>query len=92
MVKNINRAAHLLLVGWMEWYEATISSKGQMTLPKKLREKYRLEKGEKALVIPSSEGILIKHKTVSLRGIWKGKGDPKEFEKAIRELREEWRL
>lgn len=71
---------------------ATISSKGQITLPKKLRDKYYLKEGETALVLDAGEGILIKHGRSSLRGILKGKVDTKGFEKDLRKLRREWRL
>lgn len=70
---------------------ATISSKGQITLPKELRDKYHLKEGETALVLDAGEGILIKHGRSSLRGILKGKVDTKGFEKDLRKLRREWR-
>ncbi len=37
-----------------------ISPKGQILIPKKIREKYSVKPGKMALVIESSEGILIK--------------------------------
>jgi AbrB family looped-hinge helix DNA binding protein len=37
-----------------------ISPKGQILIPKKIREKYSIKPGKIALVIESSEGILIK--------------------------------
>ncbi|MFQ5909941.1 MAG: AbrB/MazE/SpoVT family DNA-binding domain-containing protein [Thermoplasmata archaeon] len=70
----------------------TISSKGQITLPKALREKYHLTQGEEALVLPAQDGILVKHKELSLRGILAGKIDTEGFEKDIRMLRKEWTL
>jgi AbrB family looped-hinge helix DNA binding protein len=71
---------------------ATISSKGQITLPKVLRDKYHLGEGETALVLDAGEGILIKHGRTGLRGLLKGKVDPKAFEEDLRKLRKEWRL
>lgn len=71
---------------------ATISSKGQITLPKVLREKYHLTEGETATVLDAGEGILIKHGRASLRGLLKGKIDTKGFEEDLRKLREEWTL
>ncbi len=71
---------------------ATISSKGQITLPKELREKYHLREGETATVLDAGEGILIKHGRASLRGLLKGKIDVKGFEDDLRKLREEWTL
>ncbi len=71
---------------------ATISSKGQITLPKELREKYHLKEGETAVVLDAGEGILIKHGRSSLRGLLKGKIDSKGFEADLRKLRKEWSL
>lgn len=71
---------------------ATISSKGQITLPKALRDKYHLREGETAVVLDAGEGILIKHGRASLRGLLKGKIDSKGFEKDLRKLRKEWTL
>ncbi len=71
---------------------ATISSKGQITLPKDLRDKYHLEEGERALVLDAGEGILIRHGRTSLRGLLKGKVDSAGFEKDLRKLRKEWTL
>jgi len=71
---------------------ATISSKGQITLPKELREKYHLKEGETAVVLDAGEGILIKHGRSSLRGLLKGKIDSKGFEEDLRKLRKEWGL
>ncbi len=69
---------------------ATISSKGQITLPKELRDKYHLREGETATVLDAGEGILIKHGRASLRGLLRGKVDLKGFEADLRRLREEW--
>ncbi len=71
---------------------ATISSKGQITLPKELRDKYHLREGETATVLDAGEGILIKHGHASLRGLLRGKVDLKGFEADLRKLREEWSL
>ncbi len=71
---------------------ATVSSKGQITLPKVLREKYHLTEGEKAIILPAREGILIKHRELSLRGMLAGKIQTDRFEKDLRELRREWTL
>jgi len=37
-----------------------ISPKGQILIPKNLRDKYSIKSGKTALIIESSEGILIK--------------------------------
>ena len=70
----------------------TISSKGQITLPKDLRIKYHLNQGESILVLDSGEGIVIRHGKETLRGILKGKIDTEGFEADIKSLREEWKL
>ncbi|MEE8403382.1 MAG: AbrB/MazE/SpoVT family DNA-binding domain-containing protein [Candidatus Hydrothermarchaeaceae archaeon] len=69
-----------------------ISSKGQITLPKEFRRKYHLIEGEEAAMIPTKEGILIKHKRESLRGVLAGKIDTDGFIRDLRKLREEWKL
>ncbi len=71
---------------------ATVSSKGQITLPKDLREKYHLKEGETVAILDGSEGILIKHGRASLRGLLKGRIDSKGFEADLRKLRKEWSL
>ncbi|MEE8167419.1 MAG: AbrB/MazE/SpoVT family DNA-binding domain-containing protein [Candidatus Hydrothermarchaeales archaeon] len=69
-----------------------ISSKGQITLPKVFREQYHLKEGKEALMVPTKEGILIKHKRESLRGILVGKIDTEGFIRDLKKLREEWEL
>ncbi len=70
----------------------TVSSKGQITLPEALRKKCHLREGEKALVLASGDGVLIKHGRASLRGILKGRVDASRLEKDIKGLRRWWRL
>lgn len=70
----------------------TVSSKGQITLPKDLRERFHLLEGEQATVAPTADGILIKHRQVSLRGLLRGRIDVDSFEGAVRRLRKEWSL
>ncbi len=71
---------------------AKISSKGQVTLPREIREKYHLKEGEEAMILQTNEGILIKHKRVALRGMLSEKIDIKGFEKELDKLRREWTL
>jgi len=73
-------------------HTVTISSKGQVTLPKALRDRHHLVEGEVALVLDSSEGILIRHGRPSLRGMLKGRLDSASFEKGLAKLRREWML
>ena len=70
----------------------TVSSKGQITLPKELRDKYHLSEGQTAIVLDAGEGILIKHGRATLRGVLKGKIDLEGFEQDLRKLRREWSL
>ena len=69
----------------------TISSKGQITLPKALRDKHNLREGDLAVVVDAGEGILIRPKS-SLRGLLKGKIDEQGFEKDLRAVRRKWTL
>ncbi|MGI0055502.1 MAG: AbrB/MazE/SpoVT family DNA-binding domain-containing protein [Thermoplasmata archaeon] len=73
-------------------HSATVSSKGQITLPKSLRDKHHLSEGELALVLDLPEGILIRHGRRSLNGILGGQLDVAGMEKDIRSVRKEWRL
>lgn len=56
-------------------YEAKITAKGQMVIPKPLREKYNLERGQKAKIIATKDGLLLKPSSegpwVGLRGMMK---------------------
>ena len=70
----------------------TVSSKGQITLPKELREKYHLSEGQTAIVLDAGEGILVKHGRATLRGVLKGKIDLEGFEQDLRKVRREWSL
>jgi len=73
-------------------HSITVSSKGQITLPKELRDKHHLVEGEVALVLDSPEGILIRHGRPTLRGILKGRLDMDSFRKDLTKLRAEWTL
>ncbi|MCW6159189.1 MAG: AbrB/MazE/SpoVT family DNA-binding domain-containing protein [Thermoplasmatales archaeon] len=72
--------------------KVTISSKGQITLPKVLREKYHLTDGETAVILDSGDGITIKHTQETLRGLLKGKIDANGFERELKKLRKEWMI
>ena len=76
-------------------YESKVTSKGQITIPKDLRRKYELEEGVTVLLVPSEEGIVLKHRVVelkSIRGIMKKEVNFEKASKFIREFRKEWRL
>lgn len=70
----------------------TISSKGQITLPKELRERHHLREGEEALVVDTEAGILIRPRPRnSLYGLLKGRIESENLEGSIRRLRRETR-
>lgn len=71
---------------------STVGPKGQVTIPKELREKYHLLEGESIIVAPSAEGVLIKHPPPSLRGRLKGKINVQGLEMELKTMRRQWRL
>ena len=73
-------------------HAATVSSKGQITLPKELRERHHLHPGERVILLDSPDGVLLRHGKSALRGALKGKLDSAAFEKDLRKLRREWTL
>lgn len=73
-------------------HKSRVGPKGQITIPKELREKYHLKEGEEVLILPSDDGILVKHPKAVLRGSLKGKLDVKGIEDDVKELRLQWRL
>ena len=70
--------------------KGTVSSKGQITLPKVLREKYHFNDGETVVILDSGDGVLIKHTRETLRGLLKGEIDADKFERELKKLRKEW--
>jgi AbrB family looped-hinge helix DNA binding protein len=73
-------------------HSSTVSSKGQITLPKPLRDRHHLRAGELVLILDSDDGIVIRHGRQSLRGMLKGEINGDEFEKDLRKLCKEWTL
>jgi len=73
-------------------HASTVSSKGQITLPKLLRDRHHLEPGELVIILDSEDGIVIRHGRTSLRGMLKGEIDGEGFEKDLQKLRKEWAL
>jgi len=71
---------------------ATIGSRGQITLPKELRDKYHLGEAETAVILDRGDGILVRHGRSALRGLLQGKIDSAGFEKDLRKIRKEWML
>ena len=72
--------------------KSVVGPKGQITLPKVIREKYHLLEGEEVVLVPQEEGVLVKHTPASLRGKFRGKLDLKGFEQDINQIHKEWRL
>jgi AbrB family looped-hinge helix DNA binding protein len=76
-------------------YESTVTSKGQITIPKELRSKYELKEGARVLLISSEEGIVLKPRVTemrAIRGIMRKEVDFEKASKFIKELRKDWRL
>ncbi|NJD76023.1 MAG: AbrB/MazE/SpoVT family DNA-binding domain-containing protein [Candidatus Methanoperedens sp.] len=70
----------------------TISRKGQVVIPAKLRKKYGLKDGEKLIIEDEGSYIKIIPKTTDLTtlcGILKGQLDPKAVRKQIEEMRKD---
>ena len=53
-------------------YIASITSQGQLTIPKSLREKYQIKKQAKAIIQDTGSGMLVK--TFTDRDFWSLKG------------------
>jgi AbrB family looped-hinge helix DNA binding protein len=73
-------------------HKTRVGPKGQITIPKELRDMYHLREGEEVLILPSDDGIIIKHSKVILRGYLKGKINAKSIENDVKTLRSRWRL
>jgi len=77
-------------------YKSKISSKGQIVIPKKIREKLKLKEGDEVIIFVVEDGILIKKKRKAslreLRGSLADKIDFEEALKTLKMLREEWEL
>lgn len=69
-----------------------VSSKGQITLPKELRDKHHLSEGATVLILETEEGVLVRPSRKTLRGLLKGKIDPSSADREVRKLRKEWTL
>ncbi len=72
-----------------------VTSKGQITIPAKLRRKFNLERGKKVVFVATDEGILIKpafSELRKLRGILKETNLLEIMDETIEELRKEWRI
>ena len=76
-------------------YQSKMTSKGQVTIPKDLRDRFGLKEGEEVLMVPANEGILLKHRMDSmrsLRGLMREEVDLKKASTFIGKVRREWRV
>ena len=71
-------------------HSSTVSSKGQITLPKTLRDRHHLKEGETVFILDSEDGILVRHGHAKLRGLLRGQLDIDGFETDLKRLRKEW--
>lgn len=63
-----------------------VTDKGQATIPKKLREKYDIEPGDKIIWMDTEEGLILKKRTQTAgRGLLVPDDTPKEKREAIAE-------
>ena len=77
------------------YYQSTLTSKGQITIPKELRERFNLKEGEQVIIIPTDDGIIVRPSANPLRQVRGLLSRELEMEKAdrfIRKMRREWRL
>jgi AbrB family looped-hinge helix DNA binding protein len=75
--------------------ESTITKKGQITIPRKLRDEFNLKPGKKVFFVKFKDGVLIKpvvENVRSLRGILKTEVTSDEIQDEITSIRKEWLL
>ncbi|MHA2365585.1 MAG: AbrB/MazE/SpoVT family DNA-binding domain-containing protein [Candidatus Hodarchaeales archaeon] len=75
--------------------ESTITKKGQITIPKKLRDEFNLKPGKKVFFVKSDDGVLIKpavENVRSLRGILMTEVTADIIQDEITSIRKEWSL
>jgi len=70
-----------------------VSLKGQIVIPKVIREKIGIKEGHEVIVESSEEGVVIlkkpKNPAKEMRGLFKGKLKKSSVE-LVKELRKEW--
>jgi AbrB family looped-hinge helix DNA binding protein len=73
--------------------ESKVSPKGQIVIPKRLRDKLGIRKGEKVAIEEADEVVLVMKKAKdpvqAMRGLFKGKTKKSSVE-LVRQLRDEW--
>ena len=70
--------------------EVTVTRKGQITIPAKLRRKFKLEEGTKVEVIEEEDKIVVRRlpSILDLAGSSSGRADVEELKKMLDEMRE----
>jgi len=72
-------------------FKVRVSSKGQVVIPRHIREALNLKEGDELLLVPTEEGILMRPPSKErgvLRGLLKGLDvDPEECEAILSEAR-----
>jgi AbrB family looped-hinge helix DNA binding protein len=66
----------------------TLSSKGQVVIPSKVRKKFSLKEGDSLVIIEDEDTICLKP-LVNLSDLW-GIDTIKASRKMVRDIREEW--
>jgi len=70
-----------------------VSPKGQIVIPKLLRDKFGIKEGEEVIVEGLEEGVLVMKKTKepvkAMRGLFRGMFKKSSVE-LVRELRKDW--
>ena len=75
-------------------YKAKISKKGQITIPKELREKFSLKENSELILVPMKDGILVRaksHGLQTLHGFFQ-ELNFEEMEQSIQDERRKWRF
>jgi AbrB family looped-hinge helix DNA binding protein len=67
----------------------TLTRKGQTTIPKELREKYRLSEGTELQVIDTGEGVMFRKALSTIDLIGSGKKTLDEMKRRLDEIRRE---
>ena len=72
-------------------YEVLVTRKGQITIPAKLRKKYKIQEGSRLKVIDTEDGILLKPSisVIDLAGSGSKYASPEEMKRMLDELRNE---
>ena len=71
--------------------EIIVKNKGQITIPVKVRKKYKIDEGSRLEMVQKEEGILLKPKKSfwDMLGAYSEYGTPEEVKKELDELRRE---